>query len=115
MAMGETIGYAARVSQNNSGTYFYGYGPEIHVALMGDPTLRMHVVAPPGSITATGGAGTAAIAWTASADAVAGYHVYRGAAAAGPFTRLTPSLVAGDVVHRHGRARRRRRRTSCAP
>ncbi len=26
MAMGETIGYAARLSQNNSSTYFYGYG-----------------------------------------------------------------------------------------
>ena len=62
---------------------------------MGDPALRMHVVAPPGSITATGGTGTAAIAWTASADTVAGYHVYRGATAAGPFTRLTPSLVTG--------------------
>src|SRR5512140_2171470 len=95
MAMGETIGYAARVSQNNSGTYFYGYGPEIHVALMGDPTLRMHVVAPPTNAAAVGGVGTATISWTASADTVAGYHVYRGPGAAGPFTRLTPSLVAG--------------------
>lgn len=93
MAMGETIGYAARLSQNNSGTYFYGYGPEIHIALMGDPTLRMHVVAPPANVTASVGAGTATISWTASADAVAGYHVYRGTTDAGPFTRLTPSLV----------------------
>ena len=93
MAMGETIGYAARLTQNNSGTYFYGYGPEVHIALMGDPTLRMHVVAPVSNVTAVGGAGSAAIAWTASPDAVAGYHVYRGAGAAGPFTRLTPGLV----------------------
>jgi hypothetical protein len=93
MAMGETIGYAARLSQNNSGTYFYGYGPEIHIALMGDPTLRMHVVAPPASVTVSAGTGTATISWTASADAVAGYHVYRAATGAGPFTRLTPSLV----------------------
>ncbi|MCM3878065.1 MAG: fibronectin type III domain-containing protein [Thermoanaerobaculia bacterium] len=95
MAMGETIGYAARLTQNNSGTYFYGYGPSVHIALMGDPTLRMHVVAPAANVNATGGAGSAAISWTASADAVAGYHVYRGAGAAGPFTRLTPSPVAG--------------------
>lgn len=95
MAMGETIGYAARLTQNNSATYFYGYGPEVHIALMGDPTLRMHVVAPVANVTATGGAGSAAISWTASADTVAGYHVYRGASAAGPFTRLTPSLVSG--------------------
>lgn len=95
MAMGETIGYAARLTQNNSGTYFYGYGPSVHVALMGDPTLRMHVVAPPTNVTAAGGSGSATISWTASADAVAGYHVYRGPGASGPFTRLTPSLVSG--------------------
>lgn len=95
MAMGETIGYAARLTENNSGTYFYGYGPSVHIALMGDPTLRMHVVAPAANVTATGGAGSATISWTASADTVAGYHVYRGAGAAGPFTRLTPSTVAG--------------------
>ena len=93
MGMGETIGYAARVSQNNSGTYFYGYGPEIHVALMGDPTLRMHVVAPPTNVAVAAGVGTATVSWTASADTVAGYHVYRGATDAGPFTRLTSALV----------------------
>jgi hypothetical protein len=93
MATGETIGYAARLTQNNSGTYFYGYGPSVHVALMGDPTLRMHVVAPVSNVAAAGGAGSAAISWTASPDAVAGYHVYRGASAGGPFTRLTPGLV----------------------
>jgi hypothetical protein len=95
MAMGETIGYAARLSQNNSATYFNGYGPSVHIALMGDPTLRMHVVAPAANVTATGGAGNATVSWTASADAVAGYHVYRGAGAGGPFTRLTPALVTG--------------------
>jgi hypothetical protein len=95
MAMGETIGYAARVSQNNSGTYFYGYGPSIHVALMGDPTLRMHVVAPPANVSVAAGAGTATVSWTASADTVAGYHVYRAASSQGPFTRLTTSLVTG--------------------
>ena len=95
MAMGETIGYAARVSQNNSSTYFYGYGPSVHVALMGDPTLRMHVVAPVSNVAAAGGAGAATITWTASPDAVAGYHVYRAPSAAGPFTRLTTVLVTG--------------------
>ncbi|MEO8586307.1 MAG: fibronectin type III domain-containing protein [Acidobacteriota bacterium] len=95
MAMGETIGYAARLTQNNSGTYFYGYGPSVHVALMGDPTLRMHVVAPASNAAAAGGAGSASISWTASTDTVAGYHIYRGASGAGPFTRVTPSIVAG--------------------
>jgi hypothetical protein len=95
MAMGETIGYAARLTQNNSGTYFYGYGPEVHIALMGDPTLRMHVVAPSTNVTVTGAVGSATISWAASADNVAGYYVYRGTSAAGPYTRLTPALVAG--------------------
>jgi hypothetical protein len=62
---------------------------------MGDPTLRMNVVAPPSNVAVSAGTGTATISWTASADAVAGYYVYRAASDAGPFTRLTPSLVTG--------------------
>ena len=61
MAMGETIGYGARVTQNNSGTYFYGYGPSVHIALMGDPTLRLTPVAPVSNLTVNPGVHTAAL------------------------------------------------------
>ncbi len=95
MALGETIGYAARLTQNNSGTYFYGYGPSVHIALMGDPTLRMHVVAPPANLGVVRGTSSATISWTASPDPVAGYHVYRAPSPSGPFARVTTSLVTG--------------------
>lgn len=42
MAVGETIGYGARISQNNSSEFTAGYGATgVHVALMGDPTLTL--------------------------------------------------------------------------
>jgi hypothetical protein len=91
MAMGETIGYGARVTQNNSGTYFYGYGPEVHVALMGDPTLRLTPVAPVSNLTVIPGLHTAALTWTASLETVDGYHVYRSPYPGGPFSRITAS------------------------
>ncbi len=91
MAMGETIGYGARVTQNNSGTYFYGYGPSVHIALMGDPTLRLTPVAPVSDLTANPGIHTAALSWTPSLETVDGYHVYRSSNPGGPFARVTSS------------------------
>ncbi len=95
MGMGETIGYSARVTQNNSGTYSGGYGPEIHIALMGDPTLRMHVVAPPAALNVvpTPGPGTILLQWSGSPDAVLGYNVYRAPGPQGPLTRINGALV----------------------
>jgi hypothetical protein len=96
MGMGEPIGYSARVSQNNSGTYAGGYGPAVHVALMGDPTLRMHVVAPPTALTAGApSGGTALLQWAPSADPVLGYAVFRAPSPNGSFTRVNAALVTG--------------------
>jgi hypothetical protein len=96
MAMGETIGYGARVTQNNSGVYFYGYGPSVHIALMGDPTLRLTPVAPVSNLTVNPGIHVAALTWTASPEMVDGYHVYRSPNPGGPFTRVT-SLPLGNT------------------
>jgi hypothetical protein len=95
MAMGETIGYGARVTQNNSGTYFYGYGPSVHIALMGDPTLRLTPVAPVSNLTVNPGIRTAALSWTVSPEPVDGYHVYRSPNPGGPFSRVTSSPLGG--------------------
>ncbi len=55
MALGENIGYAAQLTQNNysdftNGNHFgyaYNYFPTfVHVALMGDPSLRLHPFKP---------------------------------------------------------------------
>ena len=97
MALGETIGFSTRVSQNNQALYYSGnYNYMMHVALMGDPTLRMHVVAPPSALlVSTNGSGGVTASWNASPDTVLGYHVYSAPTSAGPFTRLTTNLLTG--------------------
>src|SRR5258706_49587 len=98
MGLGETIGYGARLSMNNLTLYSSmsnNFQRAIYIALLGDPTLRMEPLAPPSGLSATAGATTVGLHWSASPDSVAGYHVYRADSAAGPFTRLTGTLVTG--------------------
>lgn len=92
MALGETIGFSTRLSQNNNGLYAaQNTGTrQVHVALMGDPTLRMHPVIPPSNLQGALGSSGVSLSWQASPDTeVAGYHVYRAESLKGPFTRLT--------------------------
>ena len=97
MALGQTIGFSTLVTQNNYGLYNTGLEyNEVHIALMGDPTLRMHIVAPPSALVATTNvSGGVDLSWNASPDTVLGYHVYRATNAAGPFTRLNANLISG--------------------
>lgn len=101
--MGETIGYSNRISCNNK----YGstdYVPDgsstngVHMALMGDPALRLHIVEPPRNLVAQSASGQVTLRWSASSESgLLGYHVYRGTSASGPFTRLTTSAQAGTT------------------
>lgn len=110
MALGETIGYSAAVSQNNAGLYQasrvrpsgIGFPSEdptnsltgIHIALMGDPSLRMQPVPPPLAFAAVPNpSGAVELWWTPPTNEVRGYHVYRAPAAGGPYTRLNPALL----------------------
>ena len=96
MGLGEPIGYSARLAMNNSTLYktqTNAFTRGVHIALLGDPTLRLHPVAPPDALTAVPGAQGTVLNWAASPDSVVGYHVYRAASALGPFTRLTSALV----------------------
>lgn len=97
MALGETIGFSTRLTQNNLTLYSGNRVLRgVHVALMGDPTLRMHPVAPPSALVAAANTvGGVDLSWNASADGVLGYHVYRAPTAPGLFTRLTSGLVSG--------------------
>jgi hypothetical protein len=95
MGLGETIGTAAKLSQNNRYGGLYAaqnWGTrQVHVTLLGDPSLRMHPVIPPASVSATAGSGVS-VAWAASTDtAIQGYYVYRASSANGPFTRISGS------------------------
>lgn len=114
MATGETIGYSIRTSLNSQFSSVSNpiYQPAdagyqgTHMGLMGDPSLRMHVVEPPRNLAATSANGSVNLAWTASAEPnLLGYHVYRGASTDGPFSRLTSSpLTATTYVDGTGTA-----------
>ena len=97
MGAGETIGYVARSAMNNTGLYqtqINSSANRIHIALMGDPTLRLHPVAPVTNLNGSASGSSVALTWTASSDSdIAGYHVYRGSLATG-FKRVTTTLVA---------------------
>ncbi len=95
MALGYPIGYSTRITQNNHLLYEIGYGGrQIHIALMGDPTLRLHPVKPPTHLVLEGLPGQAIrLTWRPPEPPVAGYHVYRAGSLSGGFTRLTAGLV----------------------
>ena len=104
MGMGETVGYSVRASQNGPipdgsdltpGGPRWGVSPPFggtHTGLMGDPSLRLHVVEPPRNLSASSAAGKVTLVWSPSTENdLTGYYVYRSASPAGPFTRLTRS------------------------
>jgi hypothetical protein len=65
---------------------------QVHIALMGDPTLRLHPVVPPSNLTATTPDSSITLSWSPSSDSsIVGYHVYRAATVGGPYTRVTGS------------------------
>ncbi|MCU0863491.1 MAG: fibronectin type III domain-containing protein [Planctomycetes bacterium] len=93
MGLGGTLGASARLSQNDTTAGGFG-GRSIHVALMGDPTLRQHVIAPASALVVTDAWPQANLSWTGSSDPVAGYHVYRSNDVGKQFVRLTTAPVA---------------------
>lgn len=103
MGMGQNIGFSTRVSQNNDSYYnvpgFAGLPNSrrgVHMALMGDPTLRMRVVAPPSALNVIGNTNSASLSWGASLDpSLLGYAIYRSSSSNGPFSRLNSALVTG--------------------
>ncbi|HEX8492102.1 MAG TPA: hypothetical protein VF658_04615 [Pyrinomonadaceae bacterium] len=99
MALGETIGYSTRLTQNASNALYPTNWPNsIHLSLMGDPTLRMFTVAPPSALRVAATpttTGSVSLNWTASPDSVLGYHVYRANAPSGPFSKINSALIQG--------------------
>jgi hypothetical protein len=98
MALGEPIGFSTLMTQNDAFTGWYrtqrnSCAGWTHIALMGDPTLRMHVVPPPSTVMAHSGDEATILSWAAARDNVDGYHVYRGTNLNGPFTRINPAPI----------------------
>jgi hypothetical protein len=97
MGMGETIGFSQKITQDNYDLYDtfaintyatpdFTFRKGTHVALMGDPTLRLHPVAPPANFSASS---TGQLTWSAPVnESILGFNVYRATSAYGPFTKL---------------------------
>ena len=101
MALGAPIGFSTLVTQNNRYDGFYrnelnnGAG-QIHIALMGDPTLRMHVVSPPAHLSARSKGNNLELEWEPAGGSIEGYYVYSAERPEGPFTRLSPTVIKGN-------------------
>lgn len=107
MALGATMGYCAKLSQNNysdfsqGGTLGYAYNTYptfVHMSLMGDPSLRLHAVAPVGSVDAspTPDNQQVTITWTASQDGMY-YVVLRSGAFNSQYKIVSPRLDASQL------------------
>jgi hypothetical protein len=104
MALGENIGYDARLSQNNFSLYVPGYyGSVIYIALMGDLSLRTDYINPPQNVTITAARTGPVISWTASADpGVTGYYVYRSDSEFGTYTLVSGKLTTTSFTDTYG-------------
>ncbi|MBK8478291.1 MAG: putative Ig domain-containing protein [Opitutaceae bacterium] len=104
LALGYPIGRPTRLLQENLNQTAKGYtlgftdanfnanSGRVHLTLMGDPTLRLFVVAPPRDVHRSPGGG---LTWTAPEEtAIVGYHVYWAAEELGRYLRLTDTVVA---------------------
>ena len=79
-----------------------------HITIIGDPSIRLHVLAPPtgplagGLLSVTGSGSSTVVSWTASADisgtaGTYGYYVYRSTSQNGPFTSPVSGLITGTA------------------
>lgn len=101
MAAGETIGFSTWVSQRNKNTYASTpFVNNIHIALMGDPSLRLYVMQPATNVAANAATGNTAanITWTASSETgVNGYYIYRSSTPYGTFEVINSTPVNGTT------------------
>jgi hypothetical protein len=79
MAIGKHIGFSAMKSQDATGSFYnQGNSPKsAHIALMGDPTLRLHPVRKAENLVANFENGDVQLTWKASEDATHGHYVYK--------------------------------------
>ena len=100
MALGEHIGYSAKLTQNNNTLYSPGnFGTRyVHIGLMGDPSLRTDYIKPPKNLTAAQVDDTSTfINWVQSPDtSVIGYYVYRSTSRYGYYQLVSPLLTSHD-------------------
>ncbi len=99
MAMGFPIGHVMRVSENNDGRYEPGlFARGIHLNLLGDPTLKAYVMAPPTDLLVTSDTGYVDLRWSAAENDPDRYYVYR-RVAGDPAYVLLDSVMAPALTY----------------
>jgi PKD repeat protein len=94
MGLGENIGYSVKQTQNNTSLYYTHYaGRFIHIALMGDPTLRNDVTYPVAFFTAVKDQHRAILKWKPAPGDPTGYFVYVKSEDSPEFTRLNDKVI----------------------
>lgn len=98
LAGGYNIGYSARLSQNSYPNEYQAVSPYArrftHVALMGDPTLRLHYILPVGVVKAVNHENEINISWQKSEESdVSGYFIYRSDTEYGNYQLLNDTPV----------------------
>ena len=96
MGLGENIGYSTRLSMNNNGILYntpLGFMANIvSMGLMGDPSLRMHIIEPPSNLVASFNGNHTELNWDNSLDSDRTY-VYRSRDMQGGFELLTDEAL----------------------
>ncbi|MDZ4681190.1 MAG: T9SS type A sorting domain-containing protein [Saprospiraceae bacterium] len=101
MAMGENIGYSAKWTQNNSGTYVENFGLRyVHIALMGDLSLRQDAMLSPSTIEikVSENNNGVTVSWVSSTDSPIGYYVYRSNTEFGKYNLISPLVTENSFL-----------------
>ena len=95
MSMGYTIGDGLILTQNNPNDIYLPAGPSlISTALMGDPTLRMHMVEPPSNLQVFNDASSINLDWNSpSNEMLVGYNIYRSSSVNGTFQKINNNTI----------------------
>lgn len=103
MGLGMNIGYGAKTSMNNVDFYFNGsfnYSQNsVHMALMGDPTLKMRHAPRIKSVTAVSQNNYVRLNWNKVAGKADGYVVYRFDSAANTYYRVNKNHIIKDTFY----------------
>ncbi len=102
LGLGEPLGEVARASQNARSLNPYHtsyYSRQIHVALHGDPTLRLFPRPAAAGVSLQRSPAGAGLGWVAPPPDgdLLGYHVYRSAGIGSPASRLNGGLLQGTA------------------
>jgi hypothetical protein len=101
LAQGENIGYSTRLTQNVYPSNYGAASPYArrmnHIALMGDPSLRLHYFKKPDSLKVDYYQNYIKLSWIKSIDSnVIGYNIYRADDIDGNFRLINNKHIAGN-------------------